>query len=1152
MKMCLKIRTGLSVGLLALAVSALSGRAQTCTVNWTNVCQRIDGFGASSAWRSSSSWSTTLGDLFFSTNNGIVYTDSKSNKSTNNGIGLSLLRNHILYASSTSPTAIPTTSETTIMQSAQARGARVWSAPWTPASGFKNNNNPDGGGYLGSGANATNLAYASQLANYVVSMKNSYSINLYAISIQNEPDAKVTTYESCNWTAQQIHDFTTNLYNALVASNVASTKIMLPESQNWQDYSNLAVTAMSDSTSNLVGIIADHNYDSDTTTLTKNSYGKTLWETEVSLLSGSDSSITNGVYYGQRIYLFMTKAQANAYHYWWLISGNSTGNEGLLDNNASLTKRFFVFGQYSRFVRPGYYRIGATTTGTALISAYNNTSSSSSNFAIVAVNTNTSTAINQTFNLTNFPTVSSVTPWITSATMSLSNQTPVTVSGSSFTYTLPALSVVTFVGQTAPVTTTVGLTTSSNPSTYGNAVTFTATVRTNGVAVGGISGETVTFYDGAVPLGTGTLNGSGQAAYATSATQLSAATHSITAGYGGDAVYAGSTNSPALSQTVSPATLTAGLTGTVSKTYNGTTTATLAAGNYSLSGVVSGDTVTLNNPASGTYDTRNQGSGKTVTVTGLAISGASATNYTLSSTSASAAVGTINKTNITVTAAVNGKTYDGTTGALAAPTITSGSVQPGDTANFVETYDTRNVGSGQTLTPSGSVTDGNSGNNYNYSFVTSANGTINAATLTYTANPANMIYGSAVPGLSGSVGGFVGGDTPANATAGTLTFTTTATSSSSVGSYAINGSGLTANNGNYAFVQAALNATALTINALAVNLTGSRPYDGTTTAAAGILSVANKVGSDNVTVAAGSGTLAGATVGSQAITSLGTLALGGTAAGSYTLAGAGGAVNITATGLAVTNLLALDKVYDGTTNATLNATNAGLAGILNSDAVGLVTSNAVGYFADPNVGTNKPVTVSGLALGGDAATNYTVIQPTNVAANIWPAPVTIVSGITANDKAYDGTAVTTISSNNVVLNGVISGDVDALSLSTNGYTATFATVDVGTSIAVTVGGLSLTGSAAANYTLNPPAGLTADILPPLIPVLTGISMVSEGWQLSFSGPAEQSYQVLATGDLTLPLNQWPVLAGGTFGSGTITFTDSSTNLLQKFYLIVSP
>ena len=277
-------------------------------------------------------------------------------------------------------------------------------------------------------------------------MKKSYSVNLYAISVQNEPDANVTTYESCNWSAQQIHDFVPYLSNALAASNVSSTMIMLPEAQNWQDYSNLAVTAMSDSTSNMVGIIADHNYDgaNGPTTLTKNSYGKALWETEVSLLSGSDSSITNGVYYGQRIYLFMTVAQANAYHYWWLISGNSTGNQGLLDNNASITKRLFVFGQYSRFVRPGYYRIGAINTSTALISAYNDTNSG--NFAIVAVNTNTSTAINQTFNLTNF-TAGSVTPWLTTSNLSLVSTNAVTVSNSSFTYTLPALSVVTFVGQ---------------------------------------------------------------------------------------------------------------------------------------------------------------------------------------------------------------------------------------------------------------------------------------------------------------------------------------------------------------------------------------------------------------------------------------------------------------------------------------------------------------------------------------------------------------------------------------------------------------------------------------------------------------------------------------------------------------------------------
>ena len=59
-------------------------------------------------------------------------------------------------------------------------------------------------------------------------MSNTYSINIYAISVQNEPDANVTGYEACQWTGQQIHDFTTNLYNALVAKGVGRPRSSSP------------------------------------------------------------------------------------------------------------------------------------------------------------------------------------------------------------------------------------------------------------------------------------------------------------------------------------------------------------------------------------------------------------------------------------------------------------------------------------------------------------------------------------------------------------------------------------------------------------------------------------------------------------------------------------------------------------------------------------------------------------------------------------------------------------------------------------------------------------------------------------------------------------------------------------------------------------
>jgi len=422
-------------------------------VDWNNVHQQIDGFGASSAYNGS--WTTNQADILFSTNLNVVYSDNSNNKYTNNGIGLSLLRNHIVWANTSLANDTPTTVETNIMQMAQARGARVWSTPWTPAAGFKSVNDIydtnmatasgiDGGSFLG--GDATNQAYASQLANYVASMKNTYGVNLYAISIQNEPDANVTTYDACQWTNTYIHDFVTNLYNALAAKGVGSTKIILPESQNWQDPKNLAGPAMTDSSVAAdVSIIADHNYDgaNGPASLVKNNYGKSLWETEVSQLGGETSDIGNGVYYAQRLFLFMTVAQANAWHYWWIIPYGS--ETGLMTQNAGPTKRMFTIGNYSRFVRPNNYRIDATSSQpSALISAYKDTNSAA--FAIVVVNTNAGTDVIQTFNLTNF-TAAVVTPWITSASLSLAPQTPVNITNASFTYDIPAMSVVTFAGQ---------------------------------------------------------------------------------------------------------------------------------------------------------------------------------------------------------------------------------------------------------------------------------------------------------------------------------------------------------------------------------------------------------------------------------------------------------------------------------------------------------------------------------------------------------------------------------------------------------------------------------------------------------------------------------------------------------------------------------
>ena len=96
------------------------------------------------------------------------------------------------------------------------------------------------------------------------------------------------------------------------------------------------------------------------------------------------------------------------------------------------------------------------------------------------------------------------------------------------------------------------LSSSSPTSVFGQSVTFTATVSVVSPAVG-TPGGTVLFYSGGQQIGMGTLNGSDQATFTTSA--LSAASHAITADYQGDTDDLGS-DSPILNQVVNPATPT--------------------------------------------------------------------------------------------------------------------------------------------------------------------------------------------------------------------------------------------------------------------------------------------------------------------------------------------------------------------------------------------------------------------------------------------------------------------------------------------------------------------------------------------------------------------------------------------------------------------
>ena len=188
------------------------------------------------------------------------------------------------------------------------------------------------------------------------------------------------------------------------------------------------------------------------------------------------------------------------------------------------------------------------------------------------------------------------------------------------------------------LSTLVSLGSSESLSTYGQPVTFTATVN-NTSASGGIPTGSVEFFDGTTDLGAGTpLSGSGTSAFSTfSAARLPAGTHSISALYTATGSFAGGTGT--LGQTVNPAVLMVSGITAANKVYNASTAATLNTSGATLVGVFSGDLVILNTgSATGTFASQNVGTGITVTVAGLTIVGAQSGNYTLTQPTTSASI----------------------------------------------------------------------------------------------------------------------------------------------------------------------------------------------------------------------------------------------------------------------------------------------------------------------------------------------------------------------------------------------------------------------------------------------------------------------------------------------------------------------------------
>ena len=273
-------------------------------------------------------------------------------------------------------------------------------------------------------------------------------ISVFGISVQNESNFTSTTAPTCTYTSSTYDAFMQTFMPIWsTAGLLGNTKIFMPE-ENDYDFS-IAAATLADGTVNadMYGLCC-HYYGPATITgppATPAAGGK-LWETEYAHQTSYDASMTDGVVLAQDIHTHLSTGGFNAF-LWWQCYWDPAFNTSLVTApGATPAKRYYVLGNYSKFIRPGWIRIGESDSGGFLCSAYK--SPDGSQFAIAAINS-TGSSIPVTFTLSGFPSAGFVTPYVTDPSNNLAAQSTISISGGAFTATLGATSVTTFIGGTS-------------------------------------------------------------------------------------------------------------------------------------------------------------------------------------------------------------------------------------------------------------------------------------------------------------------------------------------------------------------------------------------------------------------------------------------------------------------------------------------------------------------------------------------------------------------------------------------------------------------------------------------------------------------------------------------------------------------------------
>jgi O-glycosyl hydrolase len=544
-----------AAALVAITAPALA--ADTATINGATTFQTMAGFGASEGFGQAQTIMNAPAATQQQALN-LLY-------SPTSGAGLTILRNEISAdagitiepTAPSSPTATPAYSplgndqgQEWLAQTIKASYgvSNVYADAWSAPAFMKTNDSVDNGGTLCGvpGATCASGDWRQAYANYLVQYARDYAadgINLTYVGPENEANFAPASYDGMTLTPAQTANLIDVLGPTLAGSGLAA-KVQCCATEGWDFAQQYAAAIEADPVANsYVPVFSSHGY-TQAPASALSGWTKPAWETEWSTFEAwdpawDDGTDASGLTWAQHIYTGLTASNLSAFLYWWgSTTPSSNGdNEGLIQINGSsisASGRLWAFANYSRFVRPGAVRIGATSSNSGVdLTAFKNTDGS---VAIVALNTAT-TADPMTFSLAGTGTAATVTPYLTSSASDTAAQPAIGVSGGAFTATLPARSLVTYV---IPAGTggagTANIVTVTTPANQAGTTGTAASLQIH--AADSAAGQTLRYGAAGLPAGlsisasTGLISGTpttaGTSTVTVTATDGTAATGSAT------------------------------------------------------------------------------------------------------------------------------------------------------------------------------------------------------------------------------------------------------------------------------------------------------------------------------------------------------------------------------------------------------------------------------------------------------------------------------------------------------------------------------------------------------------------------------------------------------------------------------------------------